>query len=62
MTQVGTNKRRIKCPCGIQLQQAVLRMSVDWLEQKMIEHWNKRVEHDDSSLRQSLHEAASKMQ
>lgn len=37
------NGYKILCiVCGIKLEQKVLRFSLDWLKEKMIETWNKR--------------------
>lgn len=42
MEQIGKNKIRIRCVCGIEKTQAVLRMSLKWLAQKMTDDWNNR--------------------
>ena len=43
LTQTGRNQLTIKCKsCQIKRVQKVLRYSLDWLESRMIEDWNKR--------------------
>ena len=43
LTQTGRNQLTIKCKsCQIKRVQKVLRYSLDWLESRMIEAWNKR--------------------
>ncbi len=41
--QIGKNKLHLRCHCGIEKTQAVLRYSLDWLRNKIIEDWNKRI-------------------
>ena len=45
LKQTGKNQLTIKCKrCLIKRVQSVLRLSIEWLEVEMIEHWNKRVD------------------
>jgi len=44
MFYYGSKGRIIKCKrCVIQKRQKVLNKSIEWLEDKMIENWNKRI-------------------
>lgn len=44
MHYYGSNGRRIKCvSCLIGIRQAVRVLSIEWLEKKIIEDWNKRI-------------------
>lgn len=44
LKQTGRKKMKVQCPeCLIEKEQKVLRMSMDWLAEKLIESWNKRV-------------------
>ncbi len=44
LKQTGRNKITIKCKsCLVKMEQKVLRQSLEWLEKKMIESWNKRI-------------------
>lgn len=41
--QTGKNKLKIRCKsCQIGVQQAVRVYSLEWLEERMIENWNRR--------------------
>lgn len=42
MHRVGTNSVEIQCPCGVIIRQRCYRLSIEWLEGKMLEHWNTR--------------------
>lgn len=43
LKQTGKLKIRVRCTkCLIGIQQKVLRFSIEWLEDKMIEAWNTR--------------------
>jgi hypothetical protein len=42
--QTGKNKLKLKCAnCLIGIEQKTIRYGLEWLENRMIEGWNKRV-------------------
>lgn len=50
LKQKGSNGFVLKCTgCHIQLTQKVLRKPLEWLEGKMIEHWNTRLNESDDA-------------
>ena len=56
LNQSCKNGLRIKCRnCGINKEQKVLRFSLEFLEQKMVENWNTRIE-----LKEPLKDALEK--
>jgi len=44
LKQTGKDKLTLKClRCLVRFEQRVLRFSLEWLEDKMVENWNKRI-------------------
>lgn len=47
--QTGINQMTVKCRgCLIGIEQGVLRFSFEWLREKLIEKWNKRVAQNEN--------------
>jgi hypothetical protein len=42
LEQIGLYKIRIKCSCGIKKEQQVLRYTIEWVREIMINAWNNR--------------------
>lgn len=60
MTQRGSSELTIKCSsCTVKMVQRVLRYSIEWLEERMIDSWNTRTSCsllDDESHGQDIKE------